>query len=255
MSAIAVGVGVAAAAAGAAVSASMKPKAPKPGQFTPVDQQAEQRKAIMGNQASFDDISALATRTNNFNSAELQRMYELALPGYSKLRGLASSGIEAQLSGKLSPGTIATLQSSNAWKNVGKGLGGTGMQWSDEARTLGLTSEGQFSKGLSSMDRWLESAKAPMFDFSSMFVNPNPQFAASERDKKLGYGNASARYSFENDPWNQFQSSMADQIGNFLGKGVTYGAGALTSPKANYTGSSLPGASQAGWSVTNGFWG
>ena len=66
-------------------------KAPKTAEYTPVDLQAEQAKAIAANNANFEGASALSTKTNTYNQAESNRLMEMALPGWSKLQASLTS--------------------------------------------------------------------------------------------------------------------------------------------------------------------
>lgn len=220
-------VGAAAASvAGAAASAALKPKAPKPGVFDPVNPQDVQRQAIAGNTANLPAIENLAQQSNNFNSAELQRMYELAIPGYNKLKDKSASVIGNFLNG----GDITDTLRGSAAENLGRGTAGSqfGVNTSLQ-RSVSQIQANQLT-GLSSLERWMASTKSPQVDISSMFLSPNPQFAASERDKALTYQNAANQYNFVNDPWNQFQTQAADVFGNSL---------------KNYLGGIGPGSTQS----------
>lgn len=60
-------------------------KAPGTADYTPVDPQEEQRKAIAGNLANQDDIEQLLTRANKYTQGQASDMMEMAVPGYGKL--------------------------------------------------------------------------------------------------------------------------------------------------------------------------
>lgn len=78
------------AIAGAAISVGgailSKPKAAKAAEYTPVDLQAEQKKAIQGNLDNEGDIEALLARSNQFQQSQATDLMEQAIPGWSSLQ-------------------------------------------------------------------------------------------------------------------------------------------------------------------------
>ena len=60
-------------------------KAAKTAQYTPVDLQDEQAKAVSGNLANLESIEKLTSKTNTYNQGEATRLMEQAIPGWSKL--------------------------------------------------------------------------------------------------------------------------------------------------------------------------
>ena len=65
-------------------------KAAKTAQYTPVDLQDEQAKAVSGNLANLESIEKLTSKTNTYNQGEATRLMEQAIPGWSKLQSLAT---------------------------------------------------------------------------------------------------------------------------------------------------------------------
>jgi hypothetical protein len=244
MSAIAVGVAiggtVGAAVAGAGVAAigsiaatALKPKAPKPGQFTPVDFQHEQGAALQGNLFAMPQIEELATRYNQLNFNQVNKTLGISDPFQNQITTQLSKNRLNWSKGIMSVEDSNLEQLQTAARAIGGGYGGTGMHSNALARNYGLRMFQLQDKAQSSEESWLRTASSiyqpGMFDISSMLVKPGEQTsqATNERDKSLFYQNASNRYQFVNDPWNEFQSRLGDQVGNFLGDGLTYGAGRL----------------------------
>lgn len=64
-----------------------KKKAPTVAPYIPVNAQNEQKNAIQGNIAAEDDIETLLSRSNRYTQNEANDLMEMAIPGYSKLRG------------------------------------------------------------------------------------------------------------------------------------------------------------------------
>lgn len=79
------------AIAGAAIAVGgsllTKPKAPGAAQYTPIDVQAEQKKAIQGNLDNQSSIEQLLGRGNAFNQQQAISLQEQAMPGYTQLAG------------------------------------------------------------------------------------------------------------------------------------------------------------------------
>ena len=224
MSAIAVGVGVAAAASAASVALAATKKPPKAAQFNPVNYQQEQSTAISGNLTSFGRASELASRVNTFNASEMQRMNELAMPGYAKMQAKGTANIMDWMAGRI-PGDVSNaVQTNAAGRSVAGGFGGTGMGRNLQARDLGLTSLDLMTKGMSSAERWMQMNRTPTFDVSSMFVRPgeSAEFASRQRDTQLKYTNDANKNNYDNDPKTQWQNEMAGLAGQLSGAMVNY---------------------------------
>jgi hypothetical protein len=224
MSAIAVGVGVSAAAAAASVALAATKKPPKAAEFTPVDLQAEQGNAISGNLGAFKGATELATKTNTFNASEIQRMNELAMPGYKAMQAKGTANILDWMSGKVPTDVSNAIRTSGAARSVGGGFGGTGMGRNLVARDLGLTSLDLMGKGMDSATKWMSMNKTPTFDVSSMFLTPGQtaSFATQQRDTQLAYTNQSNLYNYASDPNTEWRNQMAGLAGQVGGAMVNY---------------------------------
>lgn len=189
------------AIAGALGAFGDKPKVPK---LKPLDLGAEQLAAIAQNQKALPYASKLASDTNVFSQEQVNKMLELAMPGYSSLRDKATGTISSFLSGEI-PGDVSNAVKRNtAGRALYGGYGGTGMSRNLEARDLGLTSMDLTTKGLDAATRWISSARAaPQFDVSSMFVSPlqRAAFDVQERDTKLSRDWLAAQVKALPDPF------------------------------------------------------
>jgi hypothetical protein len=218
--------------AGASIGASYltKPK-PKAEAFNAVDLQAQQGNAIGGNIAAFKPAAALAGQVNTFNAAEIQRMNELAMPGYSKMQAKGTANIMDWMSGKVPADVSNAARTGAAGKSLFGGYGGTGMGRNLEARDLGLTSLDVMSKGMDSATKWMQLNKAQTFDVSSMFLTPGQtaNFATSQRDSQLAYQNSANAYDYTNSQSTQARNQLSGLVGQ-LGSGM-----------ANYLGTKSPG--------------
>jgi hypothetical protein len=163
-----------------------KPKVPA---FVGVDVQAEQKRAIEGNTAALPGLQAQAGKVNTFNQSEIQRMLELAMPGYAKLRDKGTATVNDLLSGKIPDDVRNAIGRNAAGRSLYGGFGGSGMGRNLEARDLGLTSLDLMSKGLSSAERWIGQARtlSPTFDVTSMFVRPEFQVAHAVNERNARF--------------------------------------------------------------------
>lgn len=188
-----------------------------------VNAQGEQKKAIAGNKAVLPELQQLGSQINTFNQAEVQRMLELAMPGYSKMRDKGTGVITDFVSGKIPDDVANAIRRGGAGKSLYGGYGGTRMSENLTARDLGLTSLDLMTKGLSAAERWIGMSRtlAPTFDVTSMFIRPEfqAQFASSERDKRLGYGNVKRQFEYATDPMRGVENDVAgiaDVVGTAL---------------------------------------
>lgn len=238
----ALAVGVGASVAGAAASAALKPKAPKPGQFTPVDFQHEQGAALQGNLFAMPQIEELAAKYNQFNFDQINKILGVSDPYANQIAVQSSKNRLDWSKGIMSKDLADNIQRLTASRNVGSGTAGTGFHNMDYAARTLLTGDMLQQRAQSSEMEWLRTAASiyspRMFDMSSMFIKPGEQtsHATGERDKSLFNQNDSNRYQFANDPWNEFQSKTADQFGNSLTKYLNYGAGRATPPSGRSSG-------------------
>lgn len=193
---------------------------PKLAPWQSVDAQQEQAKAIAGNQAALPGAESLASGVNTFNQGEVQRLLELAMPGYAKLRDRGTSYVNDLLAGRIPSDVSNQIRTSNATRSLYGGFGGTQAAGNLTARDLGLTSLGLMGQGLDSASRWIAQARtlAPTMDVTSMFLSPQfqTQFATNERNARLGYQNTKNQFDYASDPMRGVESSVAG-LGDLMG--------------------------------------
>lgn len=153
----------------------------------PIDIDAEQLAAISGNSKALDATMGIASRTNAFNAAELQKMYASALPGYEAIKANVGKNIQSMTSGEIPTDVSNNVLRSAAARAYQGGFSNSGMGRNLAARDLGLTSLDLMNKGQDSATRWLETSKTPTFDVTSMFISPLDRlsFKAAERNIKF----------------------------------------------------------------------
>lgn len=238
-----------------------------------VNVQAEQRRAIEGNEAVLPQLESTARRVNTFNQGEIQRMLELAMPGYSKLRDQGTKVVSDLTAGRIPQDVRDAIGRNTAGRSLYGGFGGTSMSRNLTARDLGLTSLDLMTKGLDSATRWISMSRslAPTMDITQMFVRPEfqAQFAGMERDKRLGYRNVKRQFEYATDPMREVENDVAgiaDTIGSalmsYMGGGMDPGAmaggmggGGMTSGFGGMIGLGSGGGSGAAMQMISGFGG
>ena len=163
---------------------SSKPSIPK---FTPIDPSKVQSDTVAGNVAVLPEAEKLASSVNSFNQAELDKLYESALPFYSQIKQKVGENILSDVSGNIPQSVMDNIMRASAGQAVYGGFGGS-------ARQMNLTG-GKFAQetfkrqetGMDAAQRWLQTATTPRMDVTSMFFSPTTrlQHAVGERDAQF----------------------------------------------------------------------
>jgi hypothetical protein len=166
-------------------------KRPDVPEFKQVDAQAEQMKAIGGNQAALPGASKLAGDINAANQDMLLANLRKAIPNYDKTMQNTSQMVADFAAPGVPKDLQDLIQRKSAAKAIGGGFGGSQAHTNLELRDLGLTGIDLAGKKLAAAESWLgfarQNAMAPQFDVSSMFLSPQQQInlAVGERDKQF----------------------------------------------------------------------
>lgn len=198
-----------------------RPKVPS---FNPVNVQQEQQRAIAGNAAALPELQRQAGQINTFNTDELQRMLERAMPGYSKVRDKTTANIQDWLAGKVPQDVSDQVMRNAAGRSLYGGFGGSGMARNLSARDLGLTSLDIMGKGMDAASRWIALSRSGLsqFDVSSMFVRPEfqAQFAAQERNSQFQRDYVASQWDFYGSlgqRFVRFEDSVLQLAGDIAG--------------------------------------
>lgn len=217
-----------------------KPEVPS---YVPVDAAQEQLNAIQGNQAALPAASRLASGVNTFNQAELDRLYELALPGYDSIRDSLGANYSQLARGQIPQDLQDSIGRSGAARSLAGGFGGTGMARNLVARDLGLTSLDLMGFATNATQRWLAGATAPRFDVSSMFFSPAQRLghAVNERNFEFNRDWMEAQIDAAPDPvtvglWNTGWSVVNSVLSAYTGTATNFG---MVNPQGNFGASSL----------------
>lgn len=201
---------------GAALSAGDKPKVPD---FTPVDLNKAQSDSAASNISNFDQISALAGKTNRFNTDQIKSMLDSVAPDWqglvSKQRGL----INSELSGQIPQDVQDAIFRGSAGRSLASGTAGSQFGRNLTARDLGLTSLDLTNRGFNHAEQWLAQAKSltpPQFNVASMFVTPS-QFADTQKYNNEG--------KFQHDWMQNLITAAPDPFLAGVGNAIAQGAG------------------------------
>lgn len=158
-----------------------KPKVPS---LPKIDFDLEQQRTVEGNQRTLPYAEELGRGVNTFNQEELDRMYEQALPGYGRIKGQIGENLAALTRGEIPEDVQAMVLRNAAVRANQGGFAGSGMARNLTARDLGLTSLQLTGEGQTAAQRWLQTAAAPRFDITSMFLTPQQRIpmVMQERD-------------------------------------------------------------------------
>lgn len=166
-----------------------KPKVPT---FKPINVQTEGAKAIAANLENLPAAENLASQYNLFNTEQIQKMLEQAIPGYASLTGKVTSVIGSEVAGQIPKDVSAQVQLSDAAKALAGGYSGAGMHGNLVARDLGLTSLDLTQRGLSAAESWISTMDrlfAPgQFNLSSMFITPQFQTQVDIQQQESQWG-------------------------------------------------------------------
>lgn len=235
--------------------------------YEAVSAEQEQLNAIQGNLAALPGASDLASRVNTFNQAELDRLYEMALPGYDSIRDSLGANYASLARGEIPQDVQDAIGRSGAARALGGGYGGTGMGRNLIARDLGLTSLDLMGYATNATQRWLSTAAAPRFDVSSMFFSPAQRLghAVNERNFKFQRDWLNAQIEAAPDPvtvglWNTGWSVVNSVLSAYTGTATNFG---MVNPQGNfgtggggnYMGSNPMGSSGGGGGGFGGLFG
>lgn len=228
MSFIAVGaavVSVGASAGAAYLSAGDKPKVPGVPQ---IDMNALQKDAIAGNMAAVGPAGELASKVNQTNQSELDRIREGTMPGG---KAAAQKIIMDQLMGVADiTDTQAGIRNATA---AGFNLGVGGSQFSKFGIVghLGRTVGQQKQQGLGNMMAFQQFSEAPRFNPASMFLSPEARLRVVENERNMRYQAAVAQAGIDAQPSKGAQAA-AGGLGALSGIAGMFSGSMMGAPKS-----------------------
>lgn len=221
-------VGVTAVGAIGNYVASSKQKAPATAAYTPVDVAEEQRKALAGNLANFDDAATLASKGNSFQQAETARLLEQALPGFGALqkRLLASANSDLDAQTTLPADVQQQIQRYAAEKGITRGTSGNFNSFNllkDFGFNLVDWQQASRARALNTLQSVYGMApKINVMSPMSFMVDPTTAIQAASRSADQQYNIAQADNNAQAAAYNQRQSQLGGLLQG-LGNAAAYG--------------------------------
>lgn len=125
------------AVAGAVGLLGTKPVIDVPQPVTPT---AVNRTTVAGALDVLPDIRDIAKTWGKFETNQLLKAWEKMMPGFAGLRDQASGLAQSYMKGQIPSDVLKSIQDAIAAASAGRGTAGSGFQFADTARSLGLTS-------------------------------------------------------------------------------------------------------------------
>lgn len=211
-----------------------KGKKPKVPEFTPIDVQAQQQKAISGNIAALPEAQRLSSQVNLFNQQQILQMLEQAFPGFGGISRKASENIAAGLRGEIPQDVTTQVINRAASRGVAGGYGrASGLGRSLVARDLGATSYDITQRALTSAQSWLQSirtgAMPELLSPTSMFITPQQQVAFAFENQANQFNVQWLRNQIEAmpSPMDRALGSLLDWVANTGLSAASFGIGGL----------------------------
>jgi len=126
----------------------------------------------------------IASGENTFNQEELNRIMELAVPGYSGIQGQRSKNAGSLLRGELPPDVAALIQRKSASGALAGGYGGSGAARNLTLRDLGINSLDAMREGNSMATSLIGSSPVAQLARLSEYTGLSPQELIAMRSRE-----------------------------------------------------------------------
>lgn len=225
--------GVIGAAGGLFGGKKAAPMAP----YTPVDLQAEQKKALQGNLAAEPDLEKLLSESNAFQQGQATSLMEKALPGWGKLQGKLMATTDELLTNPYDVPADVQANLARIASERGISTGGRG-QFNDFSllRDLGVNAlqYGQSRIGTASgLTQLLASVSPRVNPMSPMSFYVTPQEQAGEQrytntvEQQIRQGSFNAETAASNFKSQAYADAVAELGGLISGNSRTGGGGGI----------------------------
>jgi hypothetical protein len=197
-----------------------KQKAPKQASYTPVDPAAVQKQAISGNLQNMAGAQELASRTNNFNQGEANRLMEQAMPGFSAMQKRLMAQVNQDLDSQntLPQDVKDQISRFAAEKGVSRGTSGNFNGFSlvkDFGFNLTDWRNAQRARALNTMSTvfGMTPRVNPMSPMS-MMVDPNTAIGVQGQNNAMAYNTAQAGFNAQAAASNYNRMMIASAVMN-----------------------------------------
>lgn len=197
-----------------------------------VDITGEQTANAQANLASFSAAKDLANQYNDFMAQSVEKRLKSSMPYLAGLESQAADVYSKQLRGELSLSDQAASQRRSAARGLGLGISGSPAGSALTLRDLGLTQYGVQQGAQASMPGFAATMagihKAPMFDFSNVFMSPQERISAQFRNKENTWNvqNLKNQMAAQPEPWMRALAGQGDALQDFIAGTGSTGLGA-----------------------------
>lgn len=137
------------------------------------DLQQYQEDVLAQNKKITPEATQLADLVNTSNTQQLLKMMEAIMPGYQSILKTGLGNAEDLMKGKLPQDVQDRISDYGAARGITSGTSGSQFADYSTLRSLGISSLEAEGQGLNQFLNIAQRApKAPMFDFTSMFLTP-----------------------------------------------------------------------------------
>ena len=216
---------------GVGLASSLLKKGPKIPKYKKVDQDAEQKAAIAGNLASFDNAKELADKTTMADQERLESIISRTLPDYRNMLSGAGGAISNMIAGNLPMADQGMIMRQAAERGGAMGLGGSQAGRNLTARDLGLSQMQMIGQGLNAFNSFSSNLRQnytvnPMSQ-ASMYMTPQQRIGNAMSENRFAYTAAvgKAQSDAANNPMNRALNFASGAAGMYLGGGGFGGGG------------------------------
>ncbi len=235
--------------------AALTGKDPKVPMWNDIDPSAVQLETLQGNAATFAGAKELATGYNDFMREQVAKSLREGVPGYADLSSTMAKNLAAQLRGELTSSDLAATQRAGAAGALGQGIGGSPAGAAYSARNLGFrqyqVQQNAQAQAPGYMSTMAGLTRSPMFDFSSLFLNPGQRWQMNYTNQVNRMNQQWLKSQIDSQP-NKIAMAFARQLDNDVEMGkqlaVSYFGGGMGGGMGGGGGMAVkPPAANQGW--------
>jgi hypothetical protein len=199
-----------------------------------IDTSGEQLANVEGNYASFQGAQKLATEFNSFMQEQVAKQLRETMPEFAGLQKQMAANLASQLKGELPSDVAGQVQRRSGAKSLALGIAGSPASTNLSARDLGINSLQLQQSAQAQTPGYLSSiaslTRAPLFDFSSVFLSPMQRIGVSQWNKESAWNVANMKNQMDAqpEPWMRAFAGLGDSamnLGGILGSSYVAGVG------------------------------
>lgn len=197
-----------------------------------------QQQTVSDNLATFQGAKSLATDYNDYMQNQVAAALKKAIPEFDVLQNQMAKNISAKLTGQLTDAQKKAFE-GESWRASNAaarrlGIAGSPAAFNMGTRDLGLKYGQQEAQGEAAWAPFVSTVaslkRAPMFDFSSVFMTPQQRVnvALQNQENRWNVANLKAQQEAQPAPWMKALAGLGDTAATF---GAAYGVMNAFQPK------------------------